>query len=73
MSMERRTSVAFCGVCNGVSWTGQDQEVKQVMNSHPKSSWCTCTHVVQSSNPEYPPRASTGDPVKLFHGQTNQV
>lgn len=58
----------FCPLCNGVSWStgsidvnGTSRDIKNVMDSHPKSDWCSCDHTLTPDAPEFPPKAGTGN------------
>lgn len=51
---------AICGICQHKSWQGCGSHVASVMNNTPKSSWCTCEHVDENDNSNFPPRAGTG-------------
>ncbi|OBA22963.1 hypothetical protein METBIDRAFT_34583 [Metschnikowia bicuspidata var. bicuspidata NRRL YB-4993] len=51
---------AICGICNHKSWTGCGAHIPGVMDSTPKSDWCTCEAVDSSFDPAYPPKAGTG-------------
>lgn len=65
MSAETSCTTSICALCNGVSWTGNDEnKVNEVMNAYPKKDWCSCQHVLDCKKPEYPPKAGTGEKKK---------
>ncbi|KAF8004846.1 hypothetical protein HF325_000303 [Metschnikowia pulcherrima] len=51
---------AICGICQHKSWTGCGAHIASVMDITDKKDWCTCEAVDGSSDPNYPPKASTG-------------
>lgn len=66
-TQDTMVKTVFCPICNGISWTtgsvdlsGPSNEIKAVMESHPKSDWCSCEHRIVSEAPDFPPKAGTG-------------
>lgn len=55
-------NTAICPLCQHISWTGNEHRVAEVMNNHAKNEWCTCAHVFDDEDPNYPPKAGTGEP-----------
>ncbi|CAH2446502.1 Hypothetical protein PP7435_CHR1-2225 [Komagataella phaffii CBS 7435] len=51
---------AICPLCNRKSWTGCGQHIPSAMSNTRQELWCTCTHILDTNYPQYPPRAGTG-------------
>lgn len=51
---------SICSICHHKSWVGCGKHIALVMDNTPKENWCTCDHVDNESDVNYPPRASTG-------------